>query len=96
MLNVVFINYCFDVCVKIVSSGLVLMALFLLWQERRRLIDFFFRNRPVVAENEWAPASTGNGSTYPRPYLNTCLLSVLSSVLTGKLSDLKMILVTTG
>jgi len=55
MLNVVFINYCFDVCVKIVSSGLVLMALFLLWQERRRLIDFFFRNRPVVAENEWVP-----------------------------------------
>lgn len=50
--NIMAVNYCFDVCVKVLSSMLVLMALFLLLQDRRRLIDFFLRNKPTLPSNE--------------------------------------------
>ncbi|MDO3641757.1 hypothetical protein [Mucilaginibacter sp. L3T2-6] len=43
--NIVAINYCFDVCVKLVSSTLLLMCLFILIPDRKRLTNFFFRNR---------------------------------------------------
>jgi len=53
--NVMAVNYFYDVCLKTLSSILVGMSIFLLLQERRRLIDFFFRNRPTAPESEWRP-----------------------------------------
>ncbi|MEM7050155.1 MAG: hypothetical protein AAF604_10860 [Acidobacteriota bacterium] len=44
MTNVVMINYCYDVPVKLYSSHLLAMAIGLLLLERRRLIDFFLRS----------------------------------------------------
>lgn len=45
--NVWMLNFCYDVPRKIYSTHLVLMSLFLLLPDIRRLIDFFVRNRPT-------------------------------------------------
>ncbi len=45
MSNVLMLNFCYDVPRKIYSVHLVLMSLFLLLPDVRRLLDFFLRNR---------------------------------------------------
>lgn len=45
--NVVALNYFYDVPVKIFSSSLVLMAIFLAAPEAKRLVNIFLFNRPV-------------------------------------------------
>ncbi|MGB7553470.1 MAG: DoxX family protein [Candidatus Korobacteraceae bacterium] len=47
MSNVWMLNFCYDVPRKIYSTHLVLMSLFLLLPDIRRLIDFFLRDRPT-------------------------------------------------
>ncbi|MGH9864915.1 MAG: hypothetical protein ACRD4H_05805, partial [Candidatus Acidiferrales bacterium] len=49
--NVVAMNFCYDVPVKIFSSSLLLMAIFLAAPEAKRLCDMFVLNRPVAAAN---------------------------------------------
>lgn len=51
LMNVVALNYCFDVPVKIYSGNLLLMAIFIAIPDMQRLIDFFFRNKAVPAAN---------------------------------------------
>ena len=46
--NIVAINFCYDVPVKIVSSALLLMVIFIILKDLHRLIKFFFLNQ--VAE----------------------------------------------
>jgi hypothetical protein len=46
--NVVMLNFCYDVCVKLYSLHLWLMALFLLLPEIGRLIDVLVLHRPTV------------------------------------------------
>jgi hypothetical protein len=58
--NVVMLNYAFDVPVKLYSTNLLLMAVFLLTPELRRLTDLFLLNRTVH------PASLGATATSPR------------------------------
>lgn len=53
--NVMAINYCFDVPVKLLSTALVTMALFLLAKDMHRLINFFFLNKPTNAAVITAP-----------------------------------------
>lgn len=43
--NIVMLNFCYDVPVKLYSSHLLLMAVFLIVPDLRRLIDVFVRNR---------------------------------------------------
>ncbi len=45
MSNVLMLNFCYDVPRKIYATHLVLMALFLLLPDVRRLVDFFILNR---------------------------------------------------
>jgi hypothetical protein len=45
MTNVVLLNFCYDVPVKLYSSNLLLMAIFLAAPECRRLFDLFVMNR---------------------------------------------------
>jgi len=45
--NIVMLNFCYDVPVKLYSSNLLLMAIFLVLPELRRLADVFVFNRPV-------------------------------------------------
>lgn len=47
MTNVVLLNFCYDVPVKLFSSHLVLMGLFLVLPHAGRLADLFLFNRPV-------------------------------------------------
>jgi hypothetical protein len=47
MLNVVMLNFSYDVPVKLYSAHLLLMALFLAAPDLKRLLDFFLLNRPV-------------------------------------------------
>ena len=53
--NIMAINYCFDVPVKLLSTALVVMALFLLARDTHRLINFLFLNKPAQAANISAP-----------------------------------------
>lgn len=48
MLNVMMLNYCYDVPVKILSTHLVLMSLFLVLMNSRRLFLFFIGNKDVA------------------------------------------------
>lgn len=48
MTNVVMLNFCYDVPVKLYSSHLLLMALFLAAPHAKRLADFFLFNRAVA------------------------------------------------
>lgn len=50
MANIMAINYCFDVCVKLLSTMLVLMSIFLLLKERRQHLSFFFPRRQGPAD----------------------------------------------
>ena len=47
--NVVLINFCFDVPVKLFSTNLLLMVVFILLPDLKRLLDFFLRNKAVAA-----------------------------------------------
>jgi hypothetical protein len=49
--NIMAINYCFDVPVKLLSTMLVLMSLFLLAKDALRLINFFLLNRVAPPSN---------------------------------------------
>jgi hypothetical protein len=49
--NIMAINYCFDVPVKLLSTFLVLMSIFLLVRDYKRLINFFFKNRDALPSN---------------------------------------------
>jgi uncharacterized membrane protein YphA (DoxX/SURF4 family) len=61
MLNVAVLNYCYDVPVKLYSTNLTLMAVFLLAPDLRRLFDVLVRNRasepadlnPLVFTRRW-------------------------------------------
>ncbi len=49
--NIMAINYSFDVPVKLLSTTLVIMALFLISRDINRFINFFFLNKPAAASN---------------------------------------------
>lgn len=46
--NVVMLNYSYDIPVKIYSGNLLIASIFLVWQERKRLIAFFIQNSPTL------------------------------------------------
>ena len=49
LLNVVMLNFCYDVPVKLYSSNLLLMAIFLMAPDLSRLSNIFVLNRPAEA-----------------------------------------------
>jgi hypothetical protein len=49
--NIVAINYCFDVPVKILASALLLMVMVILLKDADRFISFFFLNKTTTAAN---------------------------------------------
>lgn len=49
--NIMAINYAFDVPVKLLSTMLTLMCLFLLFKDAVRLINFFILNKPAAPAN---------------------------------------------
>ena len=53
--NVMAMNYSFDIPVKLLSTMVVIMCLFLLAKDMTRLVNFFFLNKPVEAGKTGAP-----------------------------------------
>jgi hypothetical protein len=51
LLNVVMLNFCYDVPVKLYSLNLLLMAIFLMIPDLGRLANLLLLNRPAVAAN---------------------------------------------
>lgn len=49
--NIMVINYCFDVPVKLLSTALVVMSIFLLLRDAERLINVFFLNKTALPAN---------------------------------------------
>lgn len=49
--NIMAINYCFDVPVKLLATMLVAMGIFLLVRDAPRLINFFFLNKDALPSN---------------------------------------------
>jgi hypothetical protein len=71
--NVVMINFCYDIPVKLWSTELLLMAVFLLLPDLKRLADVFVFNRaaePLPAEE---PLPLG-WKTRARPYVKAVLI----------------------
>ena len=52
MVNVVLINFCYDVPVKLFSCQLLLFILFILSEDAKRLLYFFILNRDLAAKND--------------------------------------------
>lgn len=59
LLNVVVLNFSYDVPVKLYSVHLLLMSVFLLWPELRRLAAVLVMNRPTEAVDLTPPWSSG-------------------------------------
>lgn len=57
MTNVFMINMGYDVPVKLLSFNTILMSLFLLWKDGKRLTGFFFLNKPTPASEIGVPYS---------------------------------------
>jgi uncharacterized membrane protein YphA (DoxX/SURF4 family) len=55
MLNVVMLNYCYDVPVKLYSSHLLLMSLFLLLPDASAIMRFFLLHQSSRLEGVWLP-----------------------------------------
>ena len=51
MLNVTIMNFCFDVPAKLDASHLVLMAVFVMWTDLKRLANLLVFNQPAPAVN---------------------------------------------
>jgi len=49
--NIMAINYCFDVPVKLLATTLVMMCVFILIRDAKRLINFFFLNKDALPSN---------------------------------------------
>ncbi len=49
--NIVAVNYCFDVPVKILSTTLFVMSIVIIAKDAKRLLSFFFLNRVILPEN---------------------------------------------
>jgi len=52
--NIMAVNYCYDVPVKLLSTMLVVMSLFLLMKDARRLVNFFLLNKEAPPANQRA------------------------------------------
>src|SRR5262249_11775618 len=57
LLNIALLNFCYDVPVKLYSTNLLLMAIFLAAPDLRRLLNFFVLNRVVETAALSAPRS---------------------------------------
>lgn len=65
--NVVLLNFCYDVPVKLFSTFLLFLAAYLAWPDARRLADFFLLNKLIEPADPGAPrrspASTASSSS---------------------------------
>ncbi|MEL6660377.1 MAG: hypothetical protein AAFP77_14820 [Bacteroidota bacterium] len=58
MANIVAMNFCYDIPVKLFSTHLLLMLFFVLWKDIPRIVNFLFRNKAVAAADFTPPWNT--------------------------------------
>lgn len=75
MTNVMMLNYCYDVPVKLFSTHLVCMALFILLYDVRRLANLLFLNRTVEPAT-LLPPYTNNITIWIQRLLKTAILII--------------------
>ena len=49
MIGIVMLNFCFGIRVRYIPLHYLLIAIYLLWNDRRRLLNLFFLNKPAEA-----------------------------------------------
>lgn len=76
MSNVVAMNFCYDIPVKLYSLHLLGMALYILWPDVTRLIDFFVLNEPVYARR-FIPVFAKRGLNLVRTLFKTVFVAGL-------------------
>jgi len=80
LMNVVMVNFSFDISVKVYSLFLLSLALFLLLANAKRLSGFFFKNDPV----QYAVAAPAYSYNMPRFYLPVKVI-VIAFIITDAL-----------
>jgi uncharacterized membrane protein YphA (DoxX/SURF4 family) len=87
MLEVMVLNYCYDVPVKLYSTHLFVMSLFLLLPDFKPMWEFFVRRRTAALEGVWVPRSERRALRIARrtAFVLLCLLCVWVNVLGGYL-----------
>ena len=85
MLEVAVLNFCYDVPVKLYSTHLFLMSVFLLLPDLKPMWEFFVRRRPAVLEGVWVPRSERRSLRIARRVALglVCFLCVWVNVLGG-------------
>lgn len=64
MINVIMINFSFDISVKLLSSFLFLLCIMLIVPDLKRLIAFFILNKRVEPSESWKPRVVANKSLF--------------------------------
>jgi len=87
MLEVAVLNYCYDVPVKLYSTHLFLMSLFLLLPDMKPIWEFFVLRRPAALQGVWVPRSDRRPLRIARrvAFGLVCFLCVWVNVLGGYL-----------
>ncbi|MEO8404067.1 MAG: hypothetical protein ABI480_05715 [Chitinophagaceae bacterium] len=88
--NIMAVNYSFDVCVKLFSTLLVIMSLFLVWQDLKQLINFFWYNKITQPANRMIPVFRNKRlarSLIAAKYI--LILFTLYQTITGDLDNIK-------
>jgi len=85
MLEVAMLNFCYDVPVKLYSTHLFLMSLFLLLPDLQPMWEFFVRRRRAALEGVWVPRSERRSLRIARRVALgvVCFLCVWVNVLGG-------------
>lgn len=85
MLEVAVLNFCYDVPVKLYSTHLLVMSLFLLLPDLRPMWEFFVRRRTAVLTGVWVPRAERRGLRIARSVAVGlfCLLAVWVNVVGG-------------
>lgn len=85
MLEVAVLNYCYDVPVKLYSTHLFVMSVFLLLPDFKPMWDFFVRRKPAALEGVWVPRSERRALRIARrtAFVLVCFLCVWVNVLGG-------------
>ena len=85
LLEVAVLNYCYDVPVKLYSTHLFVMSLFLLLPDIKPMWQFFVQRRAAALEGVWVPRSERRPLRIVRrtAFVLICLLCVWVNVLGG-------------
>jgi uncharacterized membrane protein YphA (DoxX/SURF4 family) len=85
MLNIVLLNFCYDVPVKLFSMNLLLMAVFLAWPDLRRITNVLVLNRaaePALLRPPWKSAAF-------RAFALALKICVISALLVGEYRQIR-------